>query len=642
MIPENFHFLRPEWLWLLPLPAGLLIYFWRQQGSSGYWQVHCDPHLLPHLLHGQMSRPRRLPLVLLGICWLLALLALAGPTWERLPQPLFRPQHPVVIVLDLSQSMAATDVRPSRLARAKQKVLDLLTHTSGGQTGLVAFAGDAFIVSPLTDDVRTLAALIPDLTVAGMPVQVDHSDKANKDVSRGTMPVQGSRPDSGLRQATALLERAALGTGTVILIVDGDAAPTESFQAARALVAAGHRLSVLGVGTPQGGLVPRPDGRGFLSDASGRRVLAKLNRERLAALSQFGPGVYTDLTADDSDLEQMLGRSIRDQSPTSARALERLADNWREMGPWLLVGLVPLAALAFRRGWLLLWLFLFVIPLRPAQAFEWIDLWQRRDQQGAAALEQGDAAQAAELFQSPGWQGIARYKAEDYAGAAEAFSRTPGADGFFNQGNALARQGKLEEAIRAYEEALKKNPDSEDARFNRDLVKKVLEQQQQKQGDNQKQPDDQKQDNKQSDKNQQGKQGEQEKQGQEQEKSQSGENNSSTGEKNQSVADGSEEEEAQEEQRAAEREAQKKQAEQLHKKSAKEDEKSEGEGDETAAAKPDSEVDNEHQETDQAMSQWLTRIPDDPGGLLRRKFHRQYRRRTQQRTEPNRVETAPW
>ncbi len=634
MMADTFHFLRPEWLWVSPAPIILLILFWRRQGGSGYWKSHCDPHLLPHLLHGENSRPRRLPLLLLGVGWSLALLALAGPVWERLPQPLFRPQYPVVIVLDLSQSMLTTDVRPSRLARAKQKVLDLLKRTSGGQTGLVVFAGDAFIVSPLTDDVETVAALVPSLTPA-------------------IMPAQGSRPDRGLRQAADLLQRAALGDGTVILITDGDAAPTESFQAAQTLAATGHRLSVLGVGTPQGGLVPRADGRGFLSDAAGQRVLARLNRERLAALTNFGPGVYADLTAGDGDLKRLLGRSVQEENPDSARALERLADDWREMGPWLLPLLVPLAALAFRRGWLLLVMIFPLLSPSPARAFDWADLWQRPDQRGAAALERGEAARAAELFESPGWRGTARYQAGDFAGAAEAFSRTPGAKGSFNRGNALARQGKLEEAMTAYAEALKKNPADEDARFNHDLVKKVLEQQQQQQqqqnqqGDGQERKDPGNQDEQSGQSGDQGeKQGES---GQERDASEKDAGNTGMDEKEPTAAERAEEE-AREEQRAAQREAEKKAADESmgkaeetpEEKTAEQEAAEEGEEEKNHASASERQEDDENRESDQALSQWLRRIPDDPGGLLRRKFYRQYRRRGQGQTEMNRGEMAPW
>ena len=616
MIPESFHLLRPQWLWAAPLLLALWGLLWRRQIESGQWRSHCDPHLLPHLLHGEGGQPRRLPLLLLGLGWLLALLALAGPVWERLPQPLFKPREPVVIVLDLSRSMAAEDIRPSRLARAKQKVLDLLKRSGSGQTGLVAFAGDAFVVSPLTDDAATVAALIPALTPE-------------------TMPVQGSRPDRGLRQAAALLDHADLGAGTVVLITDGDAAPSESFRAAQALAEAGHRLSVLGVGTPQGGPVPAPGG-GFVLDGAGQPVLARLTREPLQALTGFGVGVYAELTADDSDLERLLGAGVQRQLPGAARALERTSEQWREMGPWLLVALVPLAALAFRRGWLFVLAFLFVGLPPSAHAFEWADLWQRPDQRGAAALTQGDAARAAALFESPAWQGTAHYRNNDFAAAADAFARVPGADGAFNRGNALARQGELKAAMAAFEAALKQDPDHADARFNRDLVKKLLEQQEQQQ--DQQQQDQQQQDQQQQDQQQQDQQQQQQSGQGDQDQEQEGKQGASQEQPDaadQSGESGQEQEEKQQEKR-------KQQEGKASEKEADEAQEADEEGDETAAQALETEENNrEESESDQAMEQWLTRIPDDPGGLLRRKFYREFQRRRQQRQAPN-VEAAPW
>ncbi|MDM8563018.1 VWA domain-containing protein, partial [Candidatus Marithioploca araucensis] len=170
--------------------------------SSGNWKTVCDPQLLPHLLLDEEGKRRIWPIYALGIGGLLSILALAGPTWERLPQPAFRDQSALVIVLDLSRSMDATDIEPSRLVRARFKVADILKQRKEGQTALIVYAEDAFIVTPLTDDTETIASQLSVLNTS-------------------LMPSQGSRVDIALKKAGILLKQAGLKKGNVLLITDG-------------------------------------------------------------------------------------------------------------------------------------------------------------------------------------------------------------------------------------------------------------------------------------------------------------------------------------------------------------------------------------------------------------------------------------
>ncbi|MDQ2696524.1 MAG: VWA domain-containing protein, partial [Pseudomonadota bacterium] len=222
----DFHFLRPLWLLaLLPLP--LVLWQLRRAAGAGAWRKVCDPHLLAQLLSDSQGGGRKIPLALLGIGWLLAVLALAGPVWSQYPLPVMQSRDALVIVLDLSRSMLAADLKPSRLVQARFKAADALERRREGQTGLVAFAGDAFAVAPLTTDSATLTALLPVL-------------------SPDIMPVQGSRADLGLEKAGELLD----GIGDVLLITDS--ADAAALAAARALRERGVTVSVLGVGTPAG------------------------------------------------------------------------------------------------------------------------------------------------------------------------------------------------------------------------------------------------------------------------------------------------------------------------------------------------------------------------------------------------------
>lgn len=244
---NEFHFLRPDWFWLLPPLALLLFWLWRHQLRSRSWQAVCDSQLLPYLLLGRSQRRRNWPLHLILLSLLLTVIALAGPTWERLPQPLFRQHSALVILFDLSASMNVADLKPSRLIRAQLKIDDILSQRREGQTALVVFAGDAFTVTPLTDDSRTIAALLDSL-------------------EPGLMPTFGSRPELAIKQGRRLLQQAGLAKGDLLLITDDDQPETAMAEATQ-LHQDGYRLSVLGVGTKAGAPIPLADG-GFFKDSA--------------------------------------------------------------------------------------------------------------------------------------------------------------------------------------------------------------------------------------------------------------------------------------------------------------------------------------------------------------------------------------
>jgi Ca-activated chloride channel family protein len=452
---NEFHFLRPAWFAAL-VPALLLILFlWRRHGRATAWRSVVAPALLPHLLLGDgAGSARRWPLLLLGLAWLLAVTALAGPTWERQPQPVYRAPVDRVLVLDMSPSMAATDLRPDRLARARYAVRSLLSETREGRVALLVFGAEPHVVAPLTDDVATVEALLPALSV-------------------DILPVPGNRGAAALQTAGALLQRAGSGRGEVLLLSDGVDDPADSLAAIQALRAQGIRLSVLGVGTLEGAPVPTARGE-FETGPGGKVRLARLDETGLMALARAGGGHYQRLGqgAVSAVLTQDAARDA-----ARARSQREGVDRWVEQGPWLLLPLLLIAAGGFRRGWLGV-VALLLLPPPQAHAFGWQDLWLRPDQQASRLLERGDAAAAAQRFDNPDWQATANYRAGDYAAAAEGFDGTD-ADSQYNRGNALARAGRLQEALAAYDQALEQTPELADARFNRDLVERLLRQQQQ-------------------------------------------------------------------------------------------------------------------------------------------------------------------
>lgn len=587
----EFHFLRPAWfLALLPL-AGLLWWALRGRGRGGAWARVCDPALLPFVVeHGEGGRQGHAG-GLLALAAALAVTAAAGPTWERLPVPVFRGEAALVVALDLSASMDAEDLKPSRLARARFKVADLLALRRTGQTALLVFAGQAFVVTPLTSDTATIASQLQALETA-------------------IMPVQGSNPAAALELAGKLLAQAGMPRGHVLLVTDGGDA--DALTRAREVAAgADYSVSVLGVGSADGAPIPDTNG-GFVKDAGGGVVLARLDRDALAALASDGGGDYVEAGVDDGDV-QALARSFDADREAKVRELDQLAaSQWHEVGPWLLLPLLPLAALGFRRGVLAVALAVGLTLGGPTPARA--DWWRTPDQAGQAAFEAREYADAARRFEDPAWRAAARYRAGDYAAAAKDLEGREGADDFYNRGNALAREGQLKEALAAYDEALKRAPADVDARHNREQVLKLLEQNEQGGKDSsQQQPGKQDPRRKPS----QSERGEQQfggDKGGQSDQDTSGATNAGGGAE-------SRERQHDEDQSSDSGRGKGKARERVGKPQGGRQE----EGDEREQAAAEERSDESAAERAQATEQWLQQIPDDPSGLLRRKFEYQYK-----------------
>ncbi len=580
-MPAEFHWLRPEWLLAIPAAVAVAALLSRGRLGAGGWASVVDKALMPHVLSSSPGRGSDYRWWLLGLGGVVASVALAGPVWQRIEQPVFRADQALVVALDLSRSMDAEDIAPSRLGRAKLKILDILERRSGGQTALVVYSANAFTVTPLTDDTDTIAALV-------------------NSVSTDIMPSRGSYPEVAIHKSQQLLEQAGAQFGEVLLIADGGASPAAE-RRARELNEAGYSLSILGVGTKEGAPIPKQSG-GFVTDQRGRIAVPQLESSGLRRLAAAGGGRYVELDAGNSDLDALFtddivgaGRAVSDDTLAT--------DRWREEGPWLVLLLLPLGALAFRRGWVIVLLFAIVPLARPVQAAEWADLWLNKNQQAQRELESGNAAAAVELFDDPEWQGVARYRAEDFAGSAEQFARREDTRSLYNMGNALAMQGELDKAIDAYENVLELEPDNEDAQHNLDLVKSLRDQQQQarqSEGDDASSSQNPSGDGEQSE--------------QQSDHTQEGSDGQSDGEPDNSEMADREEEMSEEDMQALQEELQRAAEE------AEQDENSQPLSEAELAERRQQQVEQ------QAMEQWLRRVPDDPGGLLRNKFRYQYKR----------------
>jgi len=610
-LPDQFHFLRPEALYaFVPLLLFVVLYL-TSKATSRSWQAVCDDKLLPHVLIAGGKKSGVLPMLLIITAASISIVAMAGPVWKKLPQPVFREESSLVIALDLSQSMHATDVKPSRLERAKLKVLDLIKARKGGQTALIVYAATAFTVTPLTDDDNTIANLIPALEPK-------------------LMPAQGSSPSAALSLATELLQQAGITRGDVLLVTDG--IPDAADEAIDKLTATGHRLSIIGVGTTEGS--PIPLSGGFLTDASGAIVIPRLEPSRLQQAARQGGGVYVNMQTNDSDIEQLTGLFASKRVRTDTEGHDLTADIWQEEGPWLLLLVLPLVALWPRRGWLLC-LLLCTLPLpQPAYALELIDtdnLWLRQDQRAMQAFQSGDAEEAAALFTENDWKAAAHYRAGNFARSNELLDTPDSSSDYYNKGNILAKLGNYPDAIEAYDQALDIDPDNEDAHFNRELVQQALQQQQQQEQDDSQQSQDQ------SGQQQQDPAQQKSQHQPPDEASEEQPQNNQADEKQQSAEQQQDQlrdiNENQDEQRPDQQQEQQPETPQAEQRQDHDEQQLQAQQQHEAIEKEDAQT----VESEQAMEQWLRRIPDDPGGLMRRKFIYQYRQM------PNQAEAQePW
>ena len=578
-----FAFIRPLWLLgLLALPG--LGWAWRRMRGSSGWDSYIDPKKLAYLNVASAAERSSMREIVVG-CLALGLIALAGPSWRTIPLPVQQTRDAMVIAFDLSPSMLATDLTPDRLTRARLKIIDLLRLRQEGETALIAYADDAYRVSPLTDDTATIEALVPSL----------HPN---------VMPGSGSQVEAAVTMARRLLEGGAIEKGVVLIVTDG--IEPSAMKDLENELGESLRLCIIGVGTDDRVPIPMPGG-GFARDANNQTILATLNRSELESLASRNGGCYADLSSDDTDLEYILDRTrpgVRDELEESTTTFDVRHDE----GYWLVLLLLPVVAIAFRRNvfWVLLvGTALQVITPRPSHALEWADLWQRSDQREVQELEGG----------------VEAYRQGDYEAAAEGF-RGESSLHRYNRGNALALEGRLEEAIESYDQTLEKSPDHADAKFNRDIVEKLLEEQ--------------KQDGENGDQNEEGESGDQ---SDAEDQGNSGSDESdpsqSSDESSQGADSEGQPEDAESEQDPGAEESDSEESGDQGRQNARDEPSQPDEEDQQpdASATADT-TDSEQEPLSDQSEQWLRNIPDDPGGLMRRKFQYQAEARRQRRAPP--------
>jgi len=616
---SDFHLLRPEYLLLL-IPLVLLVWFFKRQSAlSGQWKNIIAPQLQAYVLKQQPQRQSRnweFPVMLMAA--VLGILALSGPSWQKQASPVYNSQAGLIIALDLSLSMTAQDVSPTRLQRAKFKVTDILQQQADKNLALIAFAGDAHAVSPLTKDSKTILAMLPALDPY-------------------IMPVQGSNFIALAQQAINLFEQGKSNPKQLLIISDG-IEKQDINEASALLKQSDIELSVLAIGTKEGAPLVKPDGH-FFKDASGQVIMPPLEWNNLQDFANQSGARIHKLSSSDQDINYLLaGNSLNEDFQETEELAE--FDQWLDEGYWLLLPMLILALVGFRKGVFLGLVFCLGLNTEPSWALDMPDFLLNKDQQ---AFKQFDKKPqfASELFNDQNWKASSLYKAGDYQGALDLWSQTNDAKSLYNQGNALAKLNKLDDAINAYEKALEKQPDFEDAQFNKELVENMKQEQEssdqqdsensdQEQSDSDQQKQEQ-QNNSPSDKNEDGDNSQNKQQdSQQQNKEQQEPSSAQNGEQNKD-SDNPEQAAQTQEEKQKEQEMQ-----QLKQQQAQNEQNKEKNNDEAKTSAPMSAHDQEKQ---QAMQQWIERIPDDPGGLLRNKFLYQYKNRPQ---DSSAKERKPW
>ncbi len=593
---ELLHFLRPYWLpAIIPFLIAVILVS-RRHARRSNWRSVVAPELLPLLLRSNQQARTSWPVFITSIAGILSVIALAGPTWERIPQPVFRNDDALVIILDLSRSMDAQDIKPSRLQRARYKIIDILKSRPEGQAALIVYAADAFTVTPLTDDDDTIISQLPALTT-------------------NLMPAQGARTDRALALASQLLKQASQPEGRILLITDEiEAGP----GAADRPIADGYELSILGMGTQDGAPIPIPGG--VLKDKQGNIVIARLNGNNLRRIAHAGKGQYATVTSNDNDIRQ-LGLDKRFSVNDAPEKNDDLtSDIWKEAGPWLLLPVLPLAALAFRRGILGLGIILLLPVSPPADALEpanfWRNLWQTPDQQAQKLFNNGEITEAANRFEQPLWKGSAHYSAANYDKALEIFQSAKGAAARYNEGNTLARLGRYADAIKSYEQAIRQSPGHSDAIHNKKLIAQLLEQRkQQSSAPTQQQHEPQPSENSQEQQDPSGTPANKQAQA-----AQDKRNKEPSAHQKGTESERPSQKAAAEDQQA---EQQDRQQTPPRPSDAQQQQPGQEAADDPKPAPPA----GPDREQILAREQWLNRIPDDPAGLLKRKFQYQYRQK---------------
>jgi Ca-activated chloride channel family protein len=478
MLLNDFYFQESMWLWgLVFVPVLAIVSVFSSQNNTYAMRIKdfADAHLLPHLLvqnteNGRASTRSMLPLMVL---WALIVFAMANPRWNKEEVTVYAPDKSLVIVLDLSNSMNAQDIKPSRLARARQEIEDLLTLGEGIDFGLIVFSSIPHVVTPITDDPDMVAHFLPHL-------------------STKLIYKQGSRLASALLEAERMLKAKAGINKSILVISDGGFKTDEALRAAKKIAEDGISIHVMGVGTLEGAPILDSEGN-IIKGRNGEVIISRLERKTLQALAKAGSliqarsltqarrGKYLDSHYTDEDSQFIVQRIF--SRARAADALPESIEIWNEGFYFFIIPALLMVLFLFRRG-CVLFVGVFFYFLSPPQLLandaSFLErIFKNNQQQGRDLMLREAYDQAAELFDDPYKRGVAQYKAGNFHEAEQAFREAELAevytDARYNLGNAFAMQGKFQEAVEAYTEVLSREQDHDRARHNLKVVKKMIQ-----------------------------------------------------------------------------------------------------------------------------------------------------------------------
>ena len=590
---QDFHFLRPYWLIGLILPVLIYLQSYSQQKAESAWSKVCDENLLDFLLIKSNGEKRKWPMISAVVAVLFLVVALAGPTWSKKSNPALSVENPVMIMLNMSGDMWQKDVSPSRIERAKYVIKDLVKTLKNTESGLIVYSKEPFMITPLTEDAAIIDNLLPALEM-------------------NIMPENGDRLDRAIDLAVERMQEAALPSGNIVVLTANvgerfDAALESASKAA----AVGYDVDIVNMNSQ--------------------------NNDKLKMVAEKGRGLYISYNKG----LNLLIKKINDITAKEIKQSQNMQTVWNDMG-WYFLWLPALLLLGYFRRGLLVIVVMFLLFGQPVQAS-----WFLNDNQEALKnFKEQNYGAAAEKFTDTQWKASAAYKSGDYDAAFKNFAKGNDVTALYNQGNALAKGGKIDEAIKKYEEVLQQKPDFEDAKFNLEYLKKQQKQNNQNQSknnDNKQQQNQQQQSEQQSKQQNQQQQSEQQNQQQQSEQQnqqqQSEQENQQQQSKQQNQQQQSEQQnqqqqseqqnqqqqsEQQNQQQQSEQQNQQQQSEQQKQQQQSEQQNQQPEEQKSVSIEASDKQSPEEREKIRARMQKFRKIPEDKGGLLRAFIKKEY------------------
>ncbi len=443
---QDFHFLRPYWLLALVIPVLLFGMIMGKTYVQSAWSKVCDKNLLDFLLVKGSGQKGNYLKYSMPFSALFLVIALAGPTWMKKDNPALSMDNPVMILLNMSGEMWNKDVSPNRISRAKYVVKDLTSTLKNTESGLIVYSREPFVITPLTEDGAIIDNLLPALEM-------------------NIMPQDGDRLDRAVDLATERMKNVGFSNGNIIVLTSNIGERFDKvLESAAKASHEGFDVNIINMNS--------------------------VENDKLKMVANKGNGVYLRYN---QSLSSLIDK-INDITMKEIKQSQNMQTVWTDSGWYFLWFPLILLLGYFRRGLI----FLFILGMFETYSNTASAKWfLNNNQQGLKNFEKQNYDVAADKFTDQRWKGAALYKKGDYAAAYESFSKKDDAVALYNQGNALAKMGKIDEAIKKYEEALQKKQKFPDAKFNLEYLKKQKQQQQKQQS----QQKDKKQNEQQNEKN---------------------------------------------------------------------------------------------------------------------------------------------